>query len=83
MTDAALEAELMEIMRDVLDVDDLNYDENLTADDVEEWDSLSHVRLIVAVEKHFGVRFSTQEIEAMRRLGDLRRAITTKKAGAA
>jgi len=42
---------LTEIMCDLFDLDDLDYADSLTADDVEEWDSLSHVRFVVAVEK--------------------------------
>lgn len=43
----------------------------LTADDVEEWDSLLHVSLIIAIESAFGVRFRVGEIEATKNVGDL------------
>ena len=43
----------------------------LTAADVEEWDSLLHVSLIVAVEKAFGVRFRVGEVEATKNVGQL------------
>jgi acyl carrier protein len=43
----------------------------LTADDVEEWDSLIHISLILAVEKAFGIRFRVGEVEATRNVGDL------------
>jgi acyl carrier protein len=42
----------------------------LSANDVEEWDSLSHISLVVAVEKHFGVKFRVGEVEATRNVGE-------------
>lgn len=60
-----------EIMCDVFDLDELTYDDSLSADVIEEWDSLSHIRFIVAVEKRFGFRFSSAEIEGFSRVGDL------------
>lgn len=60
-----------EIMCDVFDLDDLTYDDALSADVIEEWDSLSHIRFIVAVEKRFGFRFSSAEIEGFAKVGDL------------
>ena len=44
---------------------------DLTAADVEEWDSLTHVSLVIAVESAFGVRFRVGEIEATKNVGDL------------
>ncbi|MHA4875364.1 acyl carrier protein, partial [Enterococcus faecium] len=49
-----------------------------TADDVEEWDSLSHIRLIVAVERAFGIKFANAEIESLENVGDLIGAIDKK-----
>ena len=45
------------IFREELEVDDLQLTDETTADDVEEWDSLSHVQLVVALEKAFGIQF--------------------------
>ena len=70
------------IMSDVFDVD-LQADElkeNTTANDIEEWDSLSHIRLIVAVERKFGVKFSNGEIESLKKVGDLVSLIQSKTA---
>ncbi len=69
---------LREIMVDVFDNDDLEIDENTSADDVEEWDSLSHIRLIVAVERKFGVKFKNSEIESLKNVGDLAKLISAK-----
>jgi acyl carrier protein len=69
-----------EIMEDVFDVDDLNIDDRTTAEDVEEWDSLSHVRLMVAIERRFGIRFKNSEIEALQNVGELVKVIDAKRA---
>lgn len=72
--------EITEIMRDVFDEDDLEVSLETSAEDVEEWDSLSHVRLIVAVERKFGFKFKNSEIEALKNVGDLVNMVATKTA---
>jgi acyl carrier protein len=62
---------LTEIMRDIFDEDDLEYTDTLTADDVEGWDSLSHVRFLVEAEKRFGLRFTSGEIDGLKNVGEL------------
>jgi len=69
---------LQEIMIDVFDNDDLKIDEHTTAEDLEEWDSLSHIRLIVAVERKFGFKFKNSEIESLKSVGDLARLVDAK-----
>jgi acyl carrier protein len=64
-------ARLAEIMRNVFDEDDLEYNDNLTAGDVEGWDSLSHVPFLVAVENSFGLRFTSSEIDGFKNAGEL------------
>lgn len=64
-------AELTGIFRDVLDDDTLVLRPDLTADDVEEWDSFNHINLIVAVEQRFGIKFQTAELEGMQNVGHL------------
>ena len=66
------------IMRDVFDEDDLEVSEVTSAEDVEEWDSLSHVRLIVAIERKFGFKFKNSEIESLKNVGDLVNMVETK-----
>lgn len=60
-----------EIFREELEVDDLVLTDETTADDVEEWDSLSHVQLVVALEKGFGIKFTSREILSWDNVGDL------------
>ena len=72
--------EVNEIFKDVLDNDDLVIDETTTARDVEEWDSLNHIQLVVAIEKHFKLRFTTQEIQNWKNVGEMADCISLKKA---
>jgi acyl carrier protein len=60
-----------EVFREELELDDLELTDETTADDVEEWDSLSHVQLVVALEKDFGIKFSSREILSWENIGDL------------
>ena len=71
-----------DVLMEVMDIDDVELDDNSTAEDVEEWDSLSNVRLIVAVERTFNVRFSNSEIEKFERVGDLIDSISKKMSSA-
>ena len=53
---------LTEIFRDVMDNDEIVLEENTTAEDIEEWDSLAHVQLIEKIEGVFGIKFSAKEM---------------------
>ncbi len=76
MTDDILRR-VQDIMEDTFDLDNLEVTRETSAADVEEWDSLSHIRFIVAVEKRFGFRFSSAEIEGFSKVGDLVDSIAT------
>lgn len=79
MSDATLES-VREIMIDVFDLDDdAEVGPATSADDIEEWDSLSHIRLIVAVERKFGIKFSNSEIEGLKNIGELIAVIESKQ----
>lgn len=64
-------ASLTEIFQDVLDDDELVLSATTTAQDVENWDSLNHVRLMLTVERKFAVKFSAAEIGRLKNVGDL------------
>lgn len=66
------------IFRDVMDNDGIELDENTTAEDIEEWDSLAHVQLIEKIEAVFGVRFSAKEMTSWDEVGELVDSIEEK-----
>ena len=63
--------EINKIFIDVLDNEDLVIKPETAAHDVEEWDSLSHIELIVAIEKHFKIRFTSSEIMKWNNVGEM------------
>jgi acyl carrier protein len=69
---------LTAVFRDVFDDDELVLRPDLTADDVDGWDSLAHIRLILSVQKKFGVKFSPIEMNRLKNVGDLM-ALTRQK----
>lgn len=68
---------VQEIFRDELDVEDLVLNDETTAEDVDEWDSLSHVQLVVAIEKAFKIKFTAKEIISWECVGNLVDSIET------
>lgn len=66
------------IFRDVMDNDEIVLEENTTAEDIEEWDSLAHVQLIEKIEGIFGVKFSAKEMNSWEDVGEFVDAIEEK-----
>ena len=62
---------LNEVFRTVFDDDSIVVNRETTADDIEDWDSLEHIRLIGAVEREFGVRFTMKEVSTMKNVGEM------------
>lgn len=73
-----LDDKLTQIFLDVFDLDAITLRDDMTAQDVEEWDSLNHVKLVVAIESGFGVKFSTREITGWKNVGDMRRTLRAR-----
>ncbi|MGY4537056.1 acyl carrier protein [Mucilaginibacter sp. UYNi724] len=67
-----------DIFKDVLENDDIVLTRSTTATDIEEWDSLNHIQLIVAIEKKFGIRFTTAEIYNWENVGSMCSMIAQK-----
>ena len=70
---------LNSVFRDFFDDDDIELDEDTTADDIDDWDSLSHITLMSAVEEEFGLRFTMGEVSGMKNVGEMAEII--KKRG--
>lgn len=78
MEEQQIYARLTEVFHDVFDEDDLVVTPELSARDVDGWDSLTHIRLILTVEKAFNVKFSTTEIGKLQNVGDLVKLIESR-----
>ena len=66
------------IFRDVMDNDDIVLEDNTTAEDIEEWDSLAHVQLIEKIEDVFGIKFSAKEMQSWDDIGEFVDSIIQK-----
>ena len=62
---------LAEVFRDVFDDEEIELTDSTTSDDIEDWDSLEHVNLIIAVEQEFGIKFTMGEVTGMKNVGAL------------
>lgn len=66
------------VFRDVFDDDNITVSAGTTANDIDDWDSLEHIRLIAAVEDEFGIRFKMGEVSTMKNVGDMVEIIKKK-----
>ena len=63
--------DLLPIFRDVFENDEIEISETTVAADIPEWDSLNHIYLVVAIERHFKVKFTTLQIQSWQCVGDI------------
>lgn len=61
-----------------LDNENIVLTDAMTANDVADWDSLTHIHLVVEVEKAFGIRFSSREIQTWKNIGEMLDSIVAK-----
>ncbi len=78
MTEPEIYETLTPIFRDVFLNDDLELSPGLSAKDVEGWDSFKQIEIIMAVEEHFSIKFSTPEMDSLNNVGDLVRLVANK-----
>lgn len=78
MTREEIHTGLTEVLEDVLELEGLKLKDGLTADDVEGWDSLSHIRIMASLERRFKVKFSNAELDKLKTVGNLIDLIQSK-----
>ena len=82
VTEVRNRAQLLEMIRDILadivDQGSLHLTEATTADEVADWDSINHVKLILGLEQELGIRFDTEEIEDLSNVGQFIDVIQSK-----
>lgn len=71
MTDTEVYDELNGVFRQVLEDDTIELTPATTAEDVEGWDSMNHIFIVVELEKRFGVKFHAAEMEELKNVGEL------------
>lgn len=75
--------DIQKILAEILDADLPEFTAGTTAKDVEGWDSLNNVRLLLQVEREYGVNIPVNEIEHLKNVGDLASLINKLAAGSA
>ena len=82
MDNTAALVRLTALFQDVFDRDDIALNLKTTASDVDGWDSLAHIRLMIAIEGAFSIKFDVGEFQEFRNVGDLVAGILRRHGGA-
>ena len=69
---------LQEIFRDIFDDEELIIREDMSAHDIEDWDSLAQINLIIAIEKEFKVKFKLDEVSNLKNIGEMLELLSKK-----
>ena len=69
---------LNSVFREFFDDEEIELEDETTADDIEDWDSLNHITLMAAVEDEFGIRFTMGEFSGMENVGEMVEIIKRK-----
>ena len=78
MTREQVLGEVQDIFRDLFDDDSIVISDDMTADDIEDWDSLEHINLITSIEKHFSIKFAMSEVTHFKDIGNMIDTIAAK-----
>ena len=70
MTREELLEAVAEILRDIFDNEELPVTEETSSADVEDWDSLEQINILVAIQEHFGIQFSLDDVKGLENVGD-------------
>jgi acyl carrier protein len=71
-------SKINEIMRDIFDEETLVASDETNADDIDDWDSANHIRLMVAIEEAFHIEFNSEEVTAPENVGELVDLVASK-----
>ena len=71
MTQEKVYEMLDEVFQDVFDDEDIHVTAETTADDIEDWDSLEHINLVVAIEAKFGIKFNMSDVVKFKNVGEM------------
>ena len=66
-----IKEKLQSVFIDVFDDEDLTISNSTNSDDIEEWDSLNHISLVLSIEKCFNIRFMTGEVQSLKNVGEM------------
>jgi acyl carrier protein len=78
MDDTEIYSALTDIFQEVFMRDDMKISRDLSAKDVNGWDSFKQIEIIIAAEEKFGIKFHTRELDSLSNVGDLVRVIASK-----
>jgi acyl carrier protein len=79
MEQIMISEELKKVILDELNLDDFDIKDETTAPEVPGWDSLNHINIIIAVEKHFNVKFKGYNVLRLKNVGDLQKLVDSSK----
>lgn len=69
---------VQDVFRDVFDNEEITVSESTSANDIEEWDSLTNIQLIVSIEHEFGIKFDSEEMTSWANVGEMVASIESK-----
>jgi len=78
MNDTEIDNTLTSVFRQVLEDDTIQLTPQTTAEDVEGWDSMNHIFIVVELEKRFGIKFQAAEMEELKNIGELASLVKEK-----